>query len=468
MWLALLAAALTTATGWMLVAALLPRYVHAPGDLTLRASLAIGVGLCISSMGFFVALLMQSTAAWHLIIIDAVLLALALLVHRALRRSTGQVNADLDTASRNPRWFNLIVHGALLGAAAVAVAAIVTRYRALPHGHWDAWAIWNLKARFFYAGGEAWSHAFSPVIPWSHTDYPLLLPLNVARLWTYAGADGTLIPAMLSMFYSILSVTTLYGAVSLFRGRVQGAIAALALLATAGFVKHAALQIADTPVGFYLLAAVCVSALALQESTPAMRRFVLAGICIGAAAWTKNEGMLMAAALLISVTVVRAWSGGLRQAWRSIRGLALGLFLPLTCLIILKVAFAGESDLLDDQSGRIVTTKVFDVSRHWMIITTAGAAVWTVAGTWLLIALGAVALCAVPTTFKPRPHLAAVALVLLLIVAGYYSVYLITPRDLQWHLQTSCDRLVIQLWPSMLFLLFATVRGPLQVRVAAG
>ena len=53
--------------------------------------------------------------------------------------------------------------------------------------------------------------------------------------------------------------------------------------------------------------------------------------------------------------------------------------------------------------------------------------------------------------------------VLLLLVAtavGYYAVYVLTPKDLVWHLDTSVTRLWLQLWPSLLFLLFFAAASP--------
>jgi len=39
-------------------------------------------------------------------------------------------------------------------------------------------------------------------------------------------------------------------------------------------------------------------------------------------------------------------------------------------------------------------------------------------------------------------------------LSGYYFIYLITERDLAWHLDTSNLRLFVQLWPSVLLVLF--------------
>jgi hypothetical protein len=46
-------------------------------------------------------------------------------------------------------------------------------------------------------------------------------------------------------------------------------------------------------------------------------------------------------------------------------------------------------------------------------------------------------------------------------ISGYYFVYLITERDLRWHLDTSNLWRFVQLWPSVLFLIFMGCRRSL-------
>lgn len=45
-------------------------------------------------------------------------------------------------------------------------------------------------------------------------------------------------------------------------------------------------------------------------------------------------------------------------------------------------------------------------------------------------------------------------LVLILLLAGYFAVYVTTPLNLAFQLQTSLSRLLLQLWPSAVFLFF--------------
>ena len=49
-------------------------------------------------------------------------------------------------------------------------------------------------------------------------------------------------------------------------------------------------------------------------------------------------------------------------------------------------------------------------------------------------------------------------------LAGYFFVYVATPRDLDWQLATSCARLMTQLWPAALFLLFAVTPRESELR----
>ena len=51
-----------------------------------------------------------------------------------------------------------------------------------PQGNWDAWSIWNLRARFLAAGGIVAHRAWSPLLSSTHPEYPLLTSAFVARV----------------------------------------------------------------------------------------------------------------------------------------------------------------------------------------------------------------------------------------------------------------------------------------------
>jgi hypothetical protein len=58
---------------------------------------------------------------------------------------------------------------------------------------------------------------------------------------------------------------------------------------------------------------------------------------------------------------------------------------------------------------------------------------------------------------RPEPAFRVSLATLCLTLAGYFAIYLITPRDLYWHLRFSLNRLFLQLWPATIFLFFLYV-----------
>ena len=66
---------------------------------------------------------------------------------------------------------------------------------------------------------------------------------------------------------------------------------------------------------------------------------------------------------------------------------------------------------------------------------------------------------------EESPAIRASALALALTLGGYFFIYLITPYDIYWHLRFSLNRLLIQLWPSAIFLFFLRIGSePLDFR----
>jgi hypothetical protein len=60
-------------------------------------------------------------------------------------------------------------------------------------------------------------------------------------------------------------------------------------------------------------------------------------------------------------------------------------------------------------------------------------------------------------TREEKATVRASAAALVLTLAGYFFIYLITPRDIYWHLRFSLNRLFVQLWPSAIFVFFSAL-----------
>ena len=147
-------------------------------------------------------------------------------------------------------WGALAAAAAAVGITAFAFARQVPN---VPHGDWDAWAIWNLHARFLALGASEWRLLFRPELTFSHNDYPLLLPAIVARTWAWsAGTNGPIVVAGLFTLAPLLAV---YGAVARRAGLVGSAVAPLLLAGTGEWVVWGLSQGTDVPIAALVVAA---------------------------------------------------------------------------------------------------------------------------------------------------------------------------------------------------------------------
>ena len=95
-----------------------------------------------------------------------------------------------------------------------------------------------------------------------------------------------------------------------------------------------------------------------------------------------------------------------------------------------------------------------------MILKSAGADLlsfggWGIGFIPILLAYGLIFKFAPSSDLRPAYF--AIGLILGLQAIGYYGIYLITPYDLQWHIDFSIGRLVLQLYIPFLFLFFTIV-----------
>lgn len=429
------------ATAWLLDAT----RRRLPMPAVLRYGLALGLGVNLSAAWFFAA------RAAHLgpigvVAGDATLLAVAALARWRLARLRFP-----PATSWNPLQRRLLVAVAI--AAAAAAAAFTINATEHPHGQWDAWAIWNVRARAL-ARGAALPFAFSASL--QHADYPPLWPSAVARAWALAG-ESPAAPLFLAAALATATGLILFGAISALRDRTLALLAVLCLLGTPHFVSTIAWQYADIPLSFAMLAALAL--LVLRDHDPARGRgiSVWAGIAAGSAALTKNEGILFVAVLLIIETMRATRHREARRAWIAF---LVGLAPAVVLLGTFKLLLAPPSYLLADQSLASYGARLLDPTRYAAVLRAVADALVPFGGA-LLLALAAAALLLGAAPERPTRRAAAhSAAVVALVAAGYGAVYLLTPTDLAWQLRSSIERLMLQLWPSALFTLFLALRSP--------
>lgn len=345
----------------------------------------------------------------------------------------------------------LLLAAALLAISALALWRFAAVTRSAPDCEWDAIAIWNLHARFLFFGGSAWKDYFS--IPYTHPDYPLLIPAWNAAGWSLLGRAVPGLPQGSGMLFLLASVGSLAGFVQQVGGWKTALLAGAVLLASPAFITLAAWQYADVPLAFYTLAA--AGFLMLAEKQPASSRgmLVLSGFTAGLAVWTKNEGW----SILLGLIFARlAWQVFQRSRLGGWGWFTAGLLPPVITALFFKWFTAPPGDLFSGRSLGDFAGMLFDFSRWGLIFQEYGRQIFTLGG-WVLPVLLPLALYAAlnqPRQDKAESITWLAGLPLLFIQAQYLVIYLITPYPLAWHLQTSLDRLLIQTFPAFLFWFF--------------
>ena len=417
---------------------------------------AAGVAIGLASALTLVLMLAGVRTRGLFIILDAAAwIACAVAALSARRR----VAPAQGAAHHDGRWSTTGAVVLLAGTAIVAAVGFVAASSVFPHGEWDAWAQWNLRARFFFKGfGDGtWRHAFAPVLAWSHPDYPLLIPLSVARLWIYGGVETLAAPIVFGGVMAAATVAAAGLAVARARGAARGCLAAAVILACPSFVRYSAAQCADVAVGFYVLSAFILWANA--DAGPGRRsQWILAGTAAALAGWTKNEGLVVFGIFVGALAVERVRSSG-RRGLRDAGLVVAGAAPVLLVILLFKVVLAPASYFTAEQSLAQAAGSLVDAERLRLVSFAFGREMWLTGATLAGVLPFLAAFAVVRGIDAGAPSAARAAVPAMLVVLGVYMVaYLVTPKDLAWQLRTSLDRLVLQVVPTLAWSVIAMTR----------
>jgi MYXO-CTERM domain-containing protein len=417
------------------VAAGFPRQADSATERAFRAAIAVAVGIGAWSSAYAAGRMAGGGAGaakdWALALLGAALLA-------AFRRREREERRAPQEAL--PRW--LLAFFTL--SCLVAAAAFLEHTFRFPDGGWDAWMIWNLRARFLARSADLRS-AFSPDLSFlAHQDYPWLLPGAVAQALTLFG-ESRAVPAAIGAIYGLLAVAV----VTLGLGRALdarwGLLGGLAVTTLPCFAVFASNQQSDVPLAVYFAIAA-----ALIASARSRREIALAGFAAGLGMWTKNEGSLYAGCLLLALL----WRN------RDARGGALFALGALPCAALLawfKLSLAPPNDLVAFSNGGTLLHNALDLAR-WgdlvalvlrRIVYFQDFALWALAEALALVLL-----------VRTRPP-SAERTALLLALAAFGPIYALQPHRLEWIFRTSANRILIQLWPAAVL---ATLPGLARTR----
>jgi hypothetical protein len=434
----------------------------------IKGSIATGLGIGFFSIVFFIWLLVFGTSKNFILFERVLLVPLLISLYYAFKKYRNPLPVEVrdkpSIISPSPPlekggWGDL--KGYFRSELFVKIVFYLTFLFSLlafifvtlrnPHGGWDAWAIWNMRARFIFRSGEHWQNAFSNLLGWSHPDYPLLIPLSIIHGWVNIGGETSIMPAILAMIFTFSTVLLLLSSLIILRSETQGLLAGLILLGTPFFIRHGATQYADVPLGFFFLLTMVLLAFYDRTSPKSYALLFLAGISAGFSAWTKNEGLLFLISIIAAHSLVIIRMKGWKTLSKEMVAFFIGLIPVLLIIIYLKIYIAPANDLLSAQ-GFTTFSKLIDPARYFLILKEYIITGITFTRYGLPLLAIYLLLLGINRKLKDNIIVKTAIITLVLMLAGYFFVYVTTPQDLSWHLKTSLNRLFLQLWPSVIFL----------------
>ncbi len=319
--------------------------------------------------------------------------------------------------------------GVISWVMVVSSASHITSY-----GGWDAWAIWNLQAKYL-ADGTHWQNMFLNTRH-GHPDYPLLVPTISAICSRLVPSAGVEVPAFFwSVAMAILVLVLLWLSLRP-KSLLVSAWAVYSVVASQYYVTQATAMYADITLACFFLAAIQ----SLRLLPAGNLQVLLSALCIGCCVWTKNEGTILAGLF----TVFHCRTLLLQKRWVMFLS---GISLPLTAWCLLKGVYAPANDLAHNFSVASLQ-QLMQWARYGIIWQHMADTVNAHFGymRWVIVLYLLVCL------FRKRWP-TATAWMLAGCMAAYFFIYVLSPMDLNWHLVTSADRLMLQLMPALLYVL---------------
>jgi hypothetical protein len=347
------------------------------------------------------------------------------------------------------------LQAAFLATASSSIVSYVLYLRQMPHGAWDAFAIWNLKARFMFRLPSGWKNILPSKLGYAHLDYPFLLPDAVTRAWTWLGQDPVWVPALIGALFSICTISVLYFSLREAANRTAALIGGIFLVGTPLFVVQGACQVADIPVAFYFLVTSVSLWMYYKSDKPDFRLLLLIGCTAGLAGWTKNEGNPFLLAVMAVIFFFPLDGSPVRERLRRLAAVALGSVPGVIAIIVFKTSLAGPNWMAPSLGKAAVIARLSDLSR-WALVFKKVAEGLVGFGGWpvnpVLLALAGVSI----KKLRASERRAMVPLISILVftVLVDVSVYMVAPNT-PWLIDTSLDRLLLQLFPTWIFVTLA-------------
>jgi len=448
--------------GSAIIVALFPEYCRSGAGLILTGSIGAGIGIGITSATAFLWLAwFDHPGGGYLTAELGLSILLVLLAIYRFRKAKKTIKPDQAASYRaadsQVGWLKKIFLFLLI---AFVASFILKAYFERPHGAHDAWAIWNYRARWLFLGGSNWTHAFTYLNAADSPDYPLLVTGSVFRMWSMLGTDHVAIPIMVAGVLAVGSILIIFSSIGILRGENQGYLAAIFMFIATQFLNVTTYQYGDAPLSFYILSTIVLFSLKDHYPNLSSRLLFLAGLTASCAAWTKNEGLLF----LVLIILIRFIAEIRRHNWLGIFNqffyFFMGTSFLMSTLVYFKLNFAIQNDLVNKANLSKLSVYILDGDRYLKVLLGITKYIFTFNDHIAILLIVYFLISGVARSSFVKKGVASHLLLMLFMLGGYAFSYFISPHDLTWHMGSSLRRLIVQLWPTWVFIAFYCVKGP--------
>jgi len=269
-----------------------------------------------------------------------------------------------------------------------------------------------------------------------------MLSSIIAVFWKSFNNQSPIIPLIISYIIS-LSILIITTASFIEKSYVKRGLIFLIIFSTSSIImfhSYGSSQYSDTLLSLFILLP-----FVLLNHIPKLGNnliIFLIGFFAASSGWIKNEGLVFFLIFSFFFFIYRD------RDKKTFISYTLGALIPLTIIAVFKIYFAPSNEIITGQNEAFYI-KLFDVSRHITILRYFIFNIISESALLLILTIISI------VKFKYYRFFAFIVITTLLL--SYYTVYLLTPYDLSWHLRTSFDRLLFQLSPALVYTIFNNI-----------
>jgi len=335
-------------------------------------------------------------------------------------------------------------------------ASVFLNNQFIPIFRADAIAQWMFKAKIFFVERTIPLDILLNKVFDYRADYPLLVPLNVAWVAICLGKwqDTTARICFTAQYIGVFLV--LYNALKEKVKAIPALMSTFMILSLPVLLTHVENGYTDfTFASFVLFSAIFLHKWLTENND---NDLVIAGFFIGASAWTKNDGIGLLLSMILTLLIYFfIKKPGMKYSFKMILLFTLAaaaVFMPFKLYTVLNSIgshMIPRSDILHllfANAGRIST-----IASRFSYELCCNTYQWLYF--WIYVVLFAF-------LFRRSLYLNKYVYLLIFVLFSimiYAFMFMITPLDLNFHLEVSLDRLLLGLAPAAGFAVFSALLG---------